>query len=254
MFFILSKILLFIFSPLFWVISILLWALLTKKPKRRRNLILTSFILLYLFSNSFLFDEVMRKWETKPPKNFSNQTVYDYAIVLGGVMSYYDNKSKLVGFNRSVDRLMQAIKLYKKGRVRKIVFTGGDATILQSDYREADIIKEYLKDLGLPEEDLIFENQSRNTHENATFVYDLLKPRFSDKILIITSGFHMKRALGCFKKTGIDPDYFVSDLYSGERKFIPDHLLLPDTSTLDRWSTLFHEISGYIIYKIMGYC
>ena len=188
----------------------------------------------------------------RPPK--SNNKTYKYAIVLGGVTSYYDNKSQLIGFNRSVDRLLQAVKLYKTGKVEKIVFSGGDATIFGDDYKEADIIKQYLKDIGLPEKDMIFENLSRNTYENATFVYRLLKPTSTDNILIITSGFHMKRALGCFKKTGMNPDYIVADLYSGKRKFVPDHLLLPNTHTLDRWSMLFHEISGYLIYKIKGYC
>jgi len=253
MFFILSKVLLFLFSPLSWVICILLWALLTKRPKRRRNLLLTSFLLLYLFSNSFLFDEAMRAWETRPPKS-SNVKVYDYAIVLGGILSYYDKDHDLVGFNRSVDRLMQAIKLYQSGKVKKIVFTGGDSSILSGDYREADIIKQYLSDIGIPDSALIFENESRNTHENATFVYKILKPATTDKLLLITSGFHMKRSLGCFQKAGMNPDYYVADLYSGKRKYTPDHLLVPDTSTLDRWSMLFHEISGYLIYKIMGYC
>lgn len=209
---------------------------------------------MYLFSNSFLFDEAMRAWEMKPSGKNSAETVYDYAIVLGGVMSYYDKNHKLVGFNRSIDRLMQAIKLYKQGKVKKIVFTGGDATILTGDYREADIIRQYLSDIGIPDEDMIFENESRNTHENAIFVYKLLKPATTDKLLIITSGFHMKRALGCFRKAGMNPEYYVADLYSGKRKYTPDHLLVPQTSTLDRWSMLFHEISGYLVYRIMGYC
>jgi uncharacterized SAM-binding protein YcdF (DUF218 family) len=196
----------------------------------------------------------MRSWETRPSDIENNGKIYDYAIVLGGVTSYFDRKQQQIGFNRSVDRLMQAIKLYKKGIVKKIVFTGGDATILQKDVKEADVIKQYLIDIGIPENDMIFENQSKNTYENATFVYQVLKPSKNDNILLITSAFHMKRALGCFVKAGMNPDYFVADRFSGKRKFTPDHLLIPRTETLDRWSMLFHEISGYIIYKIMGYC
>lgn len=253
MFFFFSKILLFIFSPLIWIFLILVWALFTKKPKRRRNLLLFSVILLYLFSNSFLQDEAMRAWEVKPLKEGYFQKTYDYAIVLGGITSYYDRYFKQIGFNRSVDRLMQAIQLYKKGIVKKIVFAGGDATILQDNVKEADVIKQYLVEIGIPLEDMIFENESRNTHENATNVYKLLKPTKSENILLITSAFHMRRSLGCFKKEGMNPDYFVADRFSGKRKYIPDHLLIPQTQTLDKWSLLFHELSGYVIYKIMGY-
>jgi len=253
MFFFFSKILLFLFSPLIWAFSLLIWALLTKKPKRRRNLLLFSVFIFFLFSNPFLLDEAMRTWELQPQKTDYSQKTYDYAIVLGGVTSYYDKRYKQIGFNRSVDRLMQGIQLYKKGIVKKIVFTGGDATILQNDIKEADVIKQYLIDIGIPTEDLIFENESRNTHENATFVFKTLKPTKSENILLITSAFHMRRSLGCFKKAGMNPDYYVADRYSGKRKFTPDHLLIPQTNTLDRWGMLFHELSGYVIYKIMGY-
>ena len=98
MFFILSKILLFLFSPIVWVLTFLIWALLTKRPKRRRNLILTSALLLFIFSNSFLLDEVMRAWEMPPSKIEKSGKVYDYAIVLGGVLTYYDVKNDQIGF------------------------------------------------------------------------------------------------------------------------------------------------------------
>lgn len=195
----------------------------------------------------------MRAWEMHPSSAEKNGKVYDYAIVLGGVTTYYDKTNKQIGFNRSVDRLMQSIILYKKGIVKKIVFTGGDASILKDKNKEADIVAQYLKDIGLPAEDLIFENESRNTHENAMYVCKLLKPTGNENILLITSAFHMRRSLGCFKKVGMNPDYHVADLFSGERKFAPDHLLIPQIQILEYWSLLFHEISGYIVYNIMGY-
>ena len=253
MFFFFSKVLLFLFSPLIWAFILLAWALFTKIPKRRRNLLVTSVLIVYFFSNSFLFDEAMRIWEIHPSSAGNNKKIYDYAVVLGGVTSYYDKNNKQIGFNRSVDRLMQAIVLYKKGIVKKIVFTGGDATILEDNNKEADIIAQYLNDIGLPAEDLIFENKSRNTRENAVYVFELLKPAGNENILLITSAFHMRRSLGCFKKAGMNPDYYVADRYSGKRKYVPDHLLIPQTETLERWSMLFHEMSGYVIYKIMGY-
>ena len=255
MFFILSKVLLFIFSPLVWVLLFLIWALLTKRPKRRRNLILTAVLFLYIFSNSFILNEVMRAWEMPPSKIEKSGKVYDYAIVLGGVMSYYDEKNDQVGFNRSIDRLMQAVKLYKKGIVKKIIFTGGDATVLKDGNNEGDIINKFVNETGIVlKEDFIVENSARNTHENAEFIAELLKKKsFNGNVVIITSAFHMKRSLGCYQKAGMKPDYFVADRYSGKRKYKPDHLLVPQTQALDHWAMILHEISGYYIYKIMGY-
>lgn len=255
MFFILSKILLFLFSPIVWVLTFLIWGLLTKRPKRRRNLVLTSTLLLLLFSNSFLLDEVMRAWEMPPSKIEKSGKVYDYAIVLGGVLSYYDVKNDQLGFNRSVDRLMQAVKLYKKGIVKKIVFTGGDASVLKEEGNEGDIIGKFIAETQIvAKKDFIVENGARNTRENALFIADLFKKdSISGNVVIITSAFHMKRSLGCFKKAGMNPDYYISDRYSGKRKYTPDHLIVPSTNALDRWGMILHEISGYYIYKIMGY-
>lgn len=255
MFFILSKVLLFLFSPLVWVLAFLIWGLLTKRPKRRRNLVLTSTLMLFLFSNSFLLDEVMRAWEMPPSKIEKSGKVYDYAIVLGGVLTYYDVKNDQIGFNRSIDRLMQAVKLYKKGIVKKIIFTGGDGSVLKDGGNEGNIIKKFISETQIvAEKDFIVENGARNTRENAKFIAELLKTdSLTGNVVIITSAFHMKRSLGCFKKAGMNPDYFVADRFSGKRKYTPDHLIVPSTNALDRWAMILHEISGYYIYKIMGY-
>jgi len=255
MFFILSKILQFVISPIVWLFCILIWSLLTKKPKRRRNLLLTAVLLLYLFSNAFILDEVMRVWEMPQSKIENNNKVYDYAVVLGGLTTYYDKKNEQIGFNRSVDRLMQAIKLYKTGKVKKIIFTGGDGSILKEIGSEGKLLQKYINKTGIIlSNDFIVENNSRNTHENAQFVAKLfISDSLKGNVIIITSAFHIRRALGCFKKEGMAVDYYVADRYSGKRKYVPDHLLLPQTDTFDEWNMLLHEMTGYVVYKILGY-
>lgn len=255
MFFFLSKILQFVLSPIVWLFLLLIWALLTKRPKRRRNLLLISVLFLYIFSNSFILDEIMRVWEMPQSKIESSNKIYDYAIVLGGLTTYYDKKSDQLGFNRSVDRLIQAIKLYKKGKVKKIIFTGGDGSILKEIGSEGDLIKNFIKQTQIiPYSDFIVENQSRNTHENAEYISKLFKNNhLKGESIIITSAFHMRRALDCFKKEGIIADYYIADRYSGKRKYIPDHLLIPQTDTFDNWNMLLHEMTGYVVYKVLGY-
>ena len=63
----------------------------------------------------------------------------------------------------------------------------------------------------------------------------------------------MRRSKGCFKKAGIIAETYSTDRYGGERKFDFDHLFIPNISALDGWSTLIHEVIGYITYKVMGY-
>ncbi|NSW45199.1 MAG: YdcF family protein [Bacteroidales bacterium] len=252
LFFILSKLFNFIFSPYTWIFLLLIFAIFTKKPKRQKKLLIITFIVFYLFSNNFILDEVMRLWEKPPVKIDANKNHYTYVVVLGGVMSYYDTKNHQIGFNRSVDRLMQGIKMLNQKIADTLIFTGGDGSLLKTIGPEGEYIKKYLSDIGLDTLRIKIESRSQNTYENAKNT-SLLLHQHQNKILLITSAFHMRRAIACFKKQGINVDYYPADRIAGKRKFIIDHLLIPQIETMDRWNLLIHEWIGYFVYWIVGY-
>jgi uncharacterized SAM-binding protein YcdF (DUF218 family) len=254
MFFILSKILSFLFIPLVWIIALLLFALLSKNAKRKKQALLTAALLLILLSNSFLFDECMRMWEVPAAHATELQPVYDAGIILSGVLSY-DHSFDRLQFNRRNDRLMQAIELYKTGRIKKLFFTGGSGSLVYRDNKESQMVKRFLTSIGIPEHDIIIEDASNNTHENAQFSKPILASNFNNgKFLLITSAFHMRRSVACFNKQEIVVTPYSVDRYSGPRKYQFDHLLVPHSETLFNWDSLIHEWVGYAVYKIVGYC
>ena len=108
---------------------------------------------------------------------------------------------------------------------------------------------------GVPETDILYEDKSRNTHENAQFTKQLLagQPQLK-KLLLVTSAFHMRRAKACFEKEGVNVDHFTTDFYTTDRFFTLDKLLIPQEVYLYQWQILFHEILGDITYRIVGYC
>ena len=124
---------------------------------------------------------------------------------------------------------------------------------MSSDLKEADIIKSFLIRIGVPREKIIVENQSKNTHENAIYTELTCKELEMDKysFLLITSDYHMRRSLSCFKKTGLNITPFVKE--SDEFHFDLEYLIVPQTNVLFKWKVLFHEIVGYFMYKLMGY-
>lgn len=250
-FFILSKILNFIFTPYSWIFALLIWALLTKKPQKRKKLLWISISIFYVFSNSFLLDEVMRLWEKPVIKIDPRKQHYTYVVVLGGMMSYYDTGAKQIGFNKSVDRLMQGLKILNRGIADTLIFSGGDGSVLKTIGPEGDYIKMYLGDIAFDTSRVKVESLSQNTFENAKFTTNLIKT--NKKILLITSAFHLRRAIGCFGKQGFNVDYYPADRIAGKRKFTLDHLLIPKIEAMEKWSVLIHEIFGYLIYNIMGY-
>ncbi len=252
MFFVFSKLLVFVLSPLVWIIVLLFFSLLSKYPDRKRRGLRWALVLTLFFSNSFLFDECARLWEI-PATRFEAVKSYDVGIVLGG-MSVYDVDLDRAQFFRGVDRLIQAVELYKRGVIKKIIFTGGSGRLLHPEMKEGNYINRYLLYMGIPKEDFLIESESKNTFENALFTKALLeKKNINGNFLLITSAYHMRRSLGCFNKAGIVAEAYSTDRYSGPRKYEFDHLFIPDSSVIYNWDKLIHEIGGFIIYKIVGY-
>ncbi len=250
MFFILSKILAFLITPLVWVIALLLLAIFSKNERRKKRSLLLSAVLLVFFSNNFVFDEFMHAWEIEPTPLTALDSTYDVGIVLGGMLRY-DQKFDRLQFDRGSDRLLQAIELYKNGRIKKILFSGGSGSILIPEAKEAFYAKRFLLTLGITEEDIIIESESRNTKENAEFTKKILVEKFPQgKFLLITSAFHMRRAMGCFTKAGIATTPYSTDRFTGPRKFAFDHLIIPNIDALFGWHTLIHEFTGYVVYKL----
>ena len=253
MFFIISKLLAFIIAPIVWVTALLIWALLTKDARKKRKLVIITFIVFYFFSNSFIIDEFMRPYETPAIQESAITGKYDAAIVLGGMIAY-DPSFVRPQFDRAVDRLMQAVSLYKDGKVRRIFISGGSGSVLEKNVLEGAILHDYLIKLGIPDSSIVVEKYSKNTHENATFSKPILDSlNKHGRFILITSAFHMPRAMRCFKKVGINVTPFSADRYSGPRKFVFDYMFIPATGALDEWNVLLHEWIGMGMYKIAGY-
>lgn len=254
MFFILSKVLAFIIAPYTWLFVGLIYLL--KKvwhtPYKKIVLVLTVF--LYIVSNSFLMDEIIRRWEYCDEDIYLKNTKYDLAIVLGG-MGRVDERQNRFDFNQSGDRLFQTLELYHTHRVNKLLITGGSGSISKPTHREAIYIKKYLKNIAIPDSNIIIENNSKNTYENAIFTKHILDSlQFKGSILLVTSSFHMRRSLAIFEKAGyknVTP--YVTNKITGLRKFEFDHCVIPNIEAVFGLNLIIHEIVGYATYKLKGY-
>ncbi len=254
LFFYLSKLLAFLLSPMFWAFVLLVYALFTKNPQRAKKLLISALVVLYLCSNSFLVDECYRAWEPVTKDYVMHENEYAAAIVLGGIGDI-DLRRKQINFGYSGDRLFQVLPLYHKGYIQRVVFTGGSGSIEFPEKKEGLYVKKYLLSIGIPDSALLVESESRNTYQNAVFTKHLLDSAgLHGKFLLVTSGSHMPRSLAIFKKAGftnIDP--FVTNRHSGNRRFTPDHLLIPNPGAMMSLQGLIHEWLGFLIYKLRGY-
>lgn len=236
-----------------WIFGLFLWGMLVKKPLRKKRLLWASLICFYFFSNAFITDEFVRAYEDRNTPFSKITEQFDVAIVLGG-FSNYDSKQDLVQFHSATDRLTEGIRFYKTGKAKKIMIVSGSGQIMRPDEKEALYIKDYLLTIGIPERDLIIESESKNTRENAVFAKEILDEKYKNgNYVLITSAFHMPRAKRCFDRVGIHTTPYSVDQQAGPRKFLLDHLLIPDVYSLKRWQMLIKEWLGFTAYWIMGY-
>jgi len=237
-----------------WIVAMLLFSLFLKNEKRAKKLRVAAVLMLLICSNSFLVDECFRKWEPVTPDHDLMDTKYEGAIVLGGI-GEVDLRLKKISFGWGGDRLFQTLALYHKGRIKKIIFTGGSGSIEFPDKKEGLYVKKYLKSIHVPDSTTIIESESKNTYENAVFTKKLLDSlNLKGNFLLVTSAYHMPRALAVFKKAGyqnLTP--YITNKASGIRRFSFDHLFIPSAGALFSLEALIHEWVGYLIYRLKGY-
>lgn len=247
MFFLLSKIFYFLLLPFSWIVLFFVWSYVTRNPIWKRKLRTGALLLLLIFSNPWLSHKALQ-WLEEEPNPI--QKTYKIGIVLSGILENGMNTSEQTHLTQSADRIVEAIRLYKNGIIQQILITGGKADIHFTNAHEGQSLVKLVKSMGVPDSAILLENRAKNTFENAKFTYELLGDGSGD-LLLITSAFHMKRASACFRKVGFKPDTYPVDFRSPSEFRWPH--LFPKSSALENWNVVTKEITGLIVYKLVGY-
>ncbi|NPA37492.1 MAG: YdcF family protein [Chlorobi bacterium] len=253
MFFILSKLTGFLSSPFWWIIILIITAFFVKKSKLKKRLYLTAFFVFLVFTNPLIFRGVAILWEGKlqPASSIKNKS--DVCVVLGGMSTYHEPTGR-IRFNQSADRILQAVDLYEKGYIKRIIISGGTARLIRKNRPEAIHLKDFLVSIGIPADSVLIDSLSRNTYENSINTMNLInKHNWNKNIILVTSGYHMKRAEGCFRKAGFTVFPYTTDPLAPVSKITFSDFFLPSSGVLYNWNALTHEWAGIIMYKLKGY-
>ncbi|MCU0324039.1 MAG: YdcF family protein [Spirosomaceae bacterium] len=255
MFYILSKILGFVLMPIGISMILLIFSFITKNRTKSRRYLFVAIIFLYVCNNPFIVNELMLWWEV-PPTSVTKLPQHDVGIVLTGGIT---NDDKLPHENtflgKSADRAGQTIHLYKLGKIKKILISGGSANILGKITKiESAEVAKFMMVCGVKHQDILLDTLSKNTRENAIYSSRILKKYFpNQRYVLLTSGFHMKRSVECFEKVGVKVTPFGTSYNSHEFQFIPGYLLGLREDYFVYSMHIFHEIIGYLTYWVMGY-
>jgi len=251
MFFILSKTVALLFYPIIWIFAVFAFGLIQHARGKKTYAFILGFLMFAFFSNPYIVNVMMRNWEVQPVL-MAEVAEHEVAVVLTGVTKSNKEPNDRVYFNKGADRLLHVVQLYKLGKVKKILISGGSGLLFGKKDIESENFRKVFLICGIKQADLLLEDSSRNTYENALYSAKIIKRDFKGKVLLVTSAFHMKRAARCFKKQGVNFTAFPVDYYSDEHSLTFEHFI-PTENAMAHWRVLIKEYLGYLSYSMIGY-
>jgi uncharacterized SAM-binding protein YcdF (DUF218 family) len=255
MFFFLSKTISVVVMPIFWLLVAFIYTLWVRNPKRKKRALVFTFTLFVLLTNPFIINGLLLLWEIPPTPIEDLNENYEVGIVLTGITRSLKSPQDRVYLDAGADRIMHALWLYRKGKIKKFLITGGTIDLSGKVHRsEASQLAKILADAQVPAQDIILDENAKNTRENALNSQKIIDQQFpKQKYLLITSAFHMRRATGCFRAVGLEVKPFSAGFHTidWQRSGFSD--FIPSEKALHLWYILVHEVVGYTVYWGMGY-
>ena len=215
MFFILSKTVAFLLLPsnLLIVAGLIGLALIATRWRRAgKRVALTSLVLLLAIAILPLPVILTNSLENRFPPWDPARGPPDGIVILGGAIGPGLSLDRgAPQFGEGAGRIIAIAKLARQFPTARIIYSGGNGSLFPGQPGEADFLYPVLDDFGVPRARVVLENRSRNTVENAVFSKDIAQPKPGERWLLVTSAWHMPRAVGCFRSVGFPVEAYPVD-------------------------------------------
>ena len=255
MFFILSKTLSLLLEPL--IIPYLFLAISVISRWRRwrwvmRLSLTTAISLPIIYGILPLSSLPLQFLESRIPRGEISEKHIDGIIVLGGFTGngIVAESHNQYGLTSSAERFTAAMVLARQLPQTPILFSGFSGELIQRGWRESDNIRDLIHKLGGLNTTVLYEENSRNTYENAVNSRQVFAAEPGTNWILITSANHMPRAVGSFAAAG----------WTGIIPYPVDYQT-PKTGYLNSWNigrgvSIFrqslHEYVGLLVYYLTG--
>jgi uncharacterized SAM-binding protein YcdF (DUF218 family) len=255
MFFVTSKIFGFFAIPsnLFIVLALLGAALVcTRFARAGWRLLVGGLVALAVCGLSPLGNALILPLEQRFPPWDGAAGAPDGIVVLGGAITPDVSTARnTVTLNEAAERMTAVAELARRYPAARIVFSGGSAALVFHGATEAEFAVRLLESLGVGRERILAEDRSRNTAENALFSKDLANPKPGERWLLVSSAYHLPRAVGVFRKASFPVEAYPVDW----RTRGPGDALMPFPTVGDglrRTDTAVREWVGLSVYWLTG--
>jgi uncharacterized SAM-binding protein YcdF (DUF218 family) len=255
LFFYLAKILWFLAQPssAIAIVSIVGAALVgTSWHRLGRGLLIGGLAALVICGLSPLSDALIAPLENRFPRvDLDRGGPITGIVVLGGVE---DGRAyplrELAGLNEAAERITETVALARRYPAARVVFSGGSGAVFTTPIPESTSMGGLLEALGVAKERITLESQSRDTYENAVFAKRTTNPAPGQRWLLVTSAWHMPRAIGCFRQAGFAVEPWPVDYRTSGR--VEFWLKTDIPEGLKRMDFAMREYVGLVMYYLRG--
>lgn len=252
----------FVLSKIGWLLIepgnvVLVWLavafVLLRRGRTRvaQHMVAAAVVLLLLFAVTPAGSWMLTALEDRFPVVTKLPDHVDGVIVLGGALDPFLTRERgQPELHEGAERITAMVALARHYPEAPIVFTGGNGHLDGTRPSEAVELRPLLAQLHVPEGRIRFEEKSRNTHENAVFSSELVRPPPGTRWLLVTSAVHMPRAVGTFRQAGWNVIAFpVDHLTPGGFRLRPPLMVMMG---LLQATVAFKEMTGLVAYRVLG--
>jgi uncharacterized SAM-binding protein YcdF (DUF218 family) len=255
MFYTLSKILGFFAAPSNLLISIGVLGVLvlcTRFTRLASWLVVTSLVLLAIAGLSPLGNALILPLEDRfPPWDPSRGAPYGIVVLGGAISPGISDARDSIALDEAAERITTAAELARRYPEARIIFSGGSGSLLEHEGPEAPFAVRELMALGVAHDRITAEEQSRNTIENAAFSRLLANPKPGERWLLVTSAYHMPRAMAAFRAADFPVEAYPVDWRT--RGAADLRRAFPMLSEgLRRTDVAVREWVGLLVYRLTG--
>ena len=249
-----AKVLNLLAQPLTWVVVLLVASLLSRrKPALGRKLVGLALALLLVMGWQPLPHWLIHQMEAAYVEMSPDTDLKPYVgiIVLGGATEegFVAGAHTQPLLNEAAERMTEPIAMLKRHPHLRIVFTGGEGSLLGSGPSEAERVRPFFEGMGLGANHVTYEAASRTTYENAVLTAQLPGINIQQRWLLVTSASHMPRSMATFIKAGWNVTAYPVDFRTGNATPWTEYSLKDGARN---WQMLFHECLGWLAYRLTG--
>jgi uncharacterized SAM-binding protein YcdF (DUF218 family) len=259
-FFLLSKVLDIFLCPYTWGVLLLAYAVpwrghraARRRWRRRRIFGALGLGVLILAGVSPLSNAIMWRMERSAPSTYRADVTYDAVILLGGLVDQVTTaETGRPAFTDSVERLIVTHDLLREGKARFVIVSAATNPRFP-EAGEVVVIARQLEAWGIEKDRIILEDKALNTRENALYSHAIARARGFSRVVVVTSAFHMDRAVGCFASVGMEVDTLPVDYRAHRSSGAQLGDWIPRVDGLADMSGTLHEVFGRLVYRVRGY-